>query len=306
MSRFNSLLAARQKQGFMVCVGLDSEFVKIPECVTNGQSREEAIYTFNKEIVDAAYDKVLCFKPNIAFYPRQDDRRALWRTIRYIHNNAPGIPVILDAKRADIGNTNIGYAKEAFEEFEADAVTVNPYFGMEAMKPFLDQADKGIIVLDRTSNPGAGEFQDELVLLNDQEESELVSRLGTKEPLPGWLRLDLKHLLIPSYQRVAFRVSRYWNSKNNCALVVGATAPAELAVVRQIVGDMQILAPGIGKQGGDLIATLQAGLTADGTGLIINSSSGIIFASKGEDYAEAALAEVEKLNKAINEHRHRR
>lgn len=193
------------------------------------------------------------------------------RDHRWIRSVAPDIPIILDAKRTDIGNTNRGYARMAFDVLGADAITVNPYFGGEALKPFLDRADKGVIVLCRTSNPGAADFQS-------------VMDEGNCEPL---------------YERVA-KHALEWNKNGNVALVVGATAPSELAHVRKIVGDMPILVPGIGAQGGELEATVRAGLDSTGFGMIINSSRGIIF-PKGENWFKAVEREAKKLRDQINE-----
>jgi len=283
---FRELLEARWASGRFVCVGLDSEFSKIP--VSAHQSGNECevsvantIVAFNRAIVEATHDFACAFKPNLAFYAAHGEEglAALCRTIADIRAIAPGVPVILDAKFGDIGNTNTGYVQEAFDFLHADAVTVHPYLGAEALKPFLDRADKGIIVLCRTSNPGAGEFQDLLV------------------PVAGTARR------VPLYQHVAYRVAAEWNRNGNCALVVGATYPRELAAVRGIVDDMPILIPGIGAQGGDVEATVKAGMDSRGTGMIVNSSRGIIFASNGKDFADAAAREAEKLNNLINQYR---
>ncbi|MEK7135176.1 MAG: orotidine-5'-phosphate decarboxylase [Patescibacteria group bacterium] len=276
------MLEEQWSKGKFVCVGLDSELSRMPphllligdDLLGNapyGQNLE-VVLEFNRKIIEATQDIVCAYKPNIAFYEQHGPTgmSLLWRTINLILETAPEVPVILDAKRADIGNTNKGYAKMAFEYFKADALTVNPYFGGSALQPFLDRKEKGIIVLCRTSNPGAGEFQSK------------------------WLGEDK-----PLYQEVAYRVSRDWNVNNNCALVVGATAPAELAEVREVVDDMPILIPGIGTQGGDLDLAVRAGRDKRGRGMIINSSSAILFASSGEDFADVARQETEKLNKAI-------
>lgn len=233
------------------------------------------IVAFNRAIVEATKDLVCAYKLNTAFYEAYGDQGlvALHRTIVNIHANAPDVPVILDAKRADIGNTNAGYVQAAFEFLQADAITVHPYLGAEALQPFLDCANKGIFVLCRTSNPGTGEFQ-------------YLSVNG--EPL---------------YCFVARRVANNWNKNGNCAVVVGATYPDELREVRGLVGDMPILIPGIGAQGGDVEKTVSAGKDSRGQGMIINSSRSIIFASKGEDFAEAARRETEKLRDLINQYR---
>lgn len=271
---FRRLLEAQWLQGNCVSVGLDPDLAKIPASV-RCQDVGETFLAFAKAIIDATKDVVGAYKPNSAFYEAHGDvgLRALRETIRYIHSVAPTVPVILDAKRADIGNTNLGYAQEAFDFLEADALTVHPYLGGEALQPFFDRKDKGVIVLCKTSNPGAGEFQD--------------------------LSVDG----IPLYRQVAQRVATAWNKNGNCALVVGATYPKELREVRHLVGTMPILIPGIGAQGGDVKETVLAGKDARGYGIIINSSRGIIFASAGADFAEAARRETIKLHEEINRYR---
>lgn len=275
-SAFVKKLEGRWKKGLFVCVGLDPDYNQLPSSIKK-KDAEESILKFNREIVDATADLVCAFKPNGAFYEAEgrEGYSALLKTVKYIRDNYLKIPIILDAKRADIGNTNSGYIKAAFDKLGADAITVHPYLGREALQPFLDRKDKGIIVLARTSNPGAGEFQD--LKVGD-----------TKEPL---------------YKVVARNVAESWNQNGNCALVVGATYPKELAEVRAIVGDMPILIPGIGEQGGDLEATVKAGRDSKNQGVVINSSRGIIFASKGTDFAEAARAETKRLSKDINQYR---
>ena len=275
------LLEARWAEGKFVCVGLDSEYKKIPEPCRQTFGVAETILVFNKAIVEATHDVVCAFKPNVAFYEAYGDAGwlALRETVVYIRKVAPEVPVILDAKRADIGNTNNGYVQNIFGFLDVDAVTVNPYLGAEALVPFLDQKDKGIIVLCRTSNPGAGEFQ---------------SLDISGDVVPGGY--------MPLYKYVAHRVSREWNKNGNCGLVVGATVPDELREVRELIGDMPILIPGIGAQGGDLEATVQAGKDSRGRGMIINSSRGIIFASSGPDFVEAARRETIKLHEAITDY----
>ena len=255
-------------------MGLDVDIDKFPRCV-RGITLADKIVEFNTEIVEATRHVAGAYKPNIAFYERYgtDGLMALKRTMMHIRNLAPQVPVILDAKRADIGSTNVGYIKAAFEYLGADAITVHPYLGREAMQPFLSQKNKGIFVLCRTSNPGAGEFQN--------------------------LLIEGK----PLYQRVARNVARDWNGNGNCALVVGATYPEELCEVRALVGDMLILNPGIGAQGGDLEKTVRAGKNSLGTGMIIAASRSVIYASDGEDYPEAAHAEVQRMNERINTYR---
>lgn len=278
---FMEMLKARWAKGNFVCVGLDSDFGKIPECAyrrdyDGNVDPEHTIVSFNRAVVEATKDLVCAYKPNTAFYETHGAKgiEALRRTIADIHAIAPDVPVILDAKRADIGNTNNGYASFAFDHLQADAITVSPYLGGEALQPFLERAEKGIIVLCRTSNPGAGELQD--LSVNGDE---------------------------PLYAYVARRVATKWNKSGNCALVVGATYPYELREVRQIAPDMPILIPGIGAQEGDLEKTISAGKDSRGQGIIVNSSRGIIFASKGADFAEAARRETEKLRDLINQYR---
>jgi orotidine-5'-phosphate decarboxylase len=240
---------------------------------------------FNRDIIKATHDHVCAYKPNIAFYEAQGDQGilALIRTIGLIHEIAPDVPVILDCKRADIGNTNRGYATAAFDLFGADAITVHPYLGAEALAPFLERGDKGVIVLCRTSNKGAGEFQD-LVVPNEE----------------GYAPTE------PLYLRVARNVRYRWNKNGNCGLVVGATYPEELAKVRAIVGHIPILIPGIGTQGGDVEKTVRNGRDVGGQGMIINSSSGIIFAKpqrETERQPEAARRALLALHDQVESHR---
>jgi len=271
---FMELLRDRWANGTCVCVGLDSELERIPSAAQL-LGIAETILAFNQKIVDATNDLVCAFKPNVAFYEAYGNGgiAALKQTIAYIHTVAPDVPVILDAKRGDIGSTNAGYVEAAFSFLQVDAITVHPYLGAEALQPFLARAEKGIIVLCRTSNPGAGEFQDLSV--------------NRGEPL---------------YRFVARRVAGVWNKNGNCALVVGATYPDELREVRGLVGDMPILIPGVGAQGGDVEKTVKAGKDSRGQGMIVNSSRSIIFASSGPDFAEAARRETLKLRDQINQH----
>jgi orotidine-5'-phosphate decarboxylase len=288
---FRELLEARWAAGKFVCVGLDSDIEKIPAIMHAGDGVYQMIAKFNAAIVKATMPFACAFKPNIAFYEchGQEGWEALQQTIWHINTCAPDVPVILDAKRADIGSTNQNYVHAAFKLLRADAITVHPYFGEEAMQPFLDQKNKGIFVLCRTSNPGGGEFQD----LH-------VGHTGTFG-VNGGYHHGYAH--VPLYRYVAHRVATEWNKNGNCALVVGATYPKELVEVRAIVGNMPILIPGVGAQGGDVEAAVKSGMDSRGLGMIINSSRGIIFASKGHDFAEAAGREAEKLNNLISQHR---
>lgn len=290
MNKFLSMIDDRWNAGARVCIGLDSEVSKLPEYYRQHGSRQAL---FNQHIVDATKDIALAYKPNIAFYPGRSGLDQLVRTVQIIRDIAPNVPIILDAKRADIGNTNRGYVMEAFEEIDADAVTVNPYFGMEAMKPFLERDDKGIIILCRTSNVGSDEFQSLMVEVPEQVFSYICSKMSADH------RGFSMPKRMPMHQYVAWRVAYLWNTLGNCALVVGATFPKELSEVRRIVGDMPILAPGIGTQGGDVEKTVQNGLNSLKRGLIINSSSGIIFASSGPDFAHEAYRKTSELTTAI-------
>ncbi|MEK7579926.1 MAG: orotidine-5'-phosphate decarboxylase [Patescibacteria group bacterium] len=277
------MIEAKWAEGKFVCVGLDSDFEKIPDPRVGGVTA--TILGFNRQIVEATRDLVCAYKPNIAFYEAYGDAGwlALRETVVYIRRVAPEVPVILDAKRADIGNTNNGYVQNIFGFLDVDAVTVNPYLGAAALFPFLDCKNKGIFILCRTSNPGSYEFQDLEV-----RRYNYLSHLHPEDD--KWT---------PLFIDVARRVAGFWNNNGNCGLVVGAIYPKELSEVRELVGDMPILIPGIGAQGGDIEATVQAGKDSRGRGVIINSSRGIIFASSGPDFAEAARRETLKLHQAI-------
>ncbi|HEY5220989.1 MAG TPA: orotidine-5'-phosphate decarboxylase [Candidatus Paceibacterota bacterium] len=289
---FRELLEARWAADHFVCVGLDSDYPKIPGIVREQQDQVigASILAFNRAIIDATHDLVGAYKPNIAFYAAYGRKglAALRDIIGYIHFAAPETPVILDAKRADIGNTNAGYVLEAFDYLDADAITVHPYLGAEALQPFLDREDKGVFILCRTSNPGAGEFQNMQVPMPPGRYAGKYHHVGPHFPL---------------YQPVAHRVATEWNKNSNCGLVVGATYPKELREVRALAGDIPILIPGIGAQGGDVEATIGAGMDSHGAGMIINSSRGIIFASSGADFADAARLATLELHTLINQYR---
>lgn len=271
--RFRELLAgASSANDSLVCVGLDPEPERFPAVL---RGRPQAILEFNRAIVDATADLACAYKPQVAHYAALGAEDQLRETIRYVNARAPGVPVILDSKRGDIGSTAEKYALEAFERYGADAVTVNPYLGRDSAEPFLQYADKGIVILCRTSNAGAREFQDLEV---------------------GGRRL---------YQVVAENVAREWNTRGNCLLVVGATYPDELADIRARTGDMTFLVPGVGAQGGDVDRAVRAGRRADGGGLVINSSRAILYAGSGEDFAAAARRAALELRDAINRARAR-
>lgn len=291
MRSFREKVAARIKEvNSCVCLGLDSDYNKLPACVKRRGFKED-VSRFNRVLIDATYDVLLAIKANAAFYEAHggEGKQALKRMFDYCRQKAPGVIRIVDYKRADIGNSNLGYVAEAFKYFGADAVTVNPYFGREAMQPFLDQQDKGIIVLCKTSNPGGGEFQD-LMVTPPEVGAALADFLDNDGQLP-------------LHQYVAWQVSRVWDKRYNCALVVGATYPEQAEIVRWIAPDMPLLIPGIGKQEGALKETVEAAQDSQGGGMIINSSRGIIFASGGEDFVDVARREVLKLRDEINQYR---
>ncbi|WP_341676242.1 orotidine-5'-phosphate decarboxylase [Niveibacterium sp. SC-1] len=252
----DKLAAAWQRNDSLLCVGLDPDLAKIP---VHLRGRPDAVFEFCRAIVDATAGFACAFKPQIAYFAALRAEEQLEALIAYIHEQHPQVPVILDAKRGDIGATAQQYAREAFERYRADALTVNPYMGFDSVEPYLEFPDKGLIVLCRTSNPGGSDLQN------------LAVEGGRK-----------------LYQHVAELVAGRWNRNGQNALVVGATFPQELADVRSIVGDLPLLVPGIGAQGGDVEATVKAGRTAAGTGLMISSSRAILYASGGEDFAEAA------------------
>ena len=274
MHFMTALRAAWQQRDSLLCVGLDPDPAKFPAHL---QGRPDAILAFCTQIVDATADLVCCFKPQIAYFAAHRAEDQLEALIEHIHAAHPDTPVILDAKRGDIGSTAEQYAIEAFERFKADAITVNPYMGRDSVDPYLGYPDKGVILLCRTSNPGGSDLQ--------------------------FLEVETPHGRMKLYEHVARTVAEDWNASGNCALVVGATFPAEIARVRELVGDMPLLVPGIGAQGGDIAATLAAGRTANGSGLMINSSRAVLYAGKGEDFAQAARRVAQETRDAVNVHR---
>jgi len=275
MTFMQSLAEAWRQNDSLVCVGLDPEPTKFPAHL---RGDPDAIFSFCRTIVDATADLVCAFKPQIAHFAAQRAEDALERLVAHIHSAHPGVPVILDAKRGDIGSTAQHYASEAFDRYGADAVTVNPYLGRDSAQPFLDRADRGVILLCRTSNTGARDLQE----------------LGVSDGHGGSRKL---------YQHVAELVAHEWNDNGNCALVVGATWPEELADVRARVGDVPLLVPGVGAQGGDVEAVVKNGRTADGSGLMISSSRAILYAGNGEDFATAARDAAQALRDDINRYR---
>jgi orotidine-5'-phosphate decarboxylase len=249
------LQAAQAAHDSMLCVGLDPEPARFP---VPWQGDGARIFDFCAAIVDATRDLACAFKPQIAYFAAQRAEDALERLIAYIHRVAPGVPVILDAKRGDIGATAEQYAREAFERYQADALTLSPFMGFDSIEPYLRWQDKGLILLCRTSNPGGSDLQ--------------AQRLAGGEML---------------YEHIAQLASGPWNSGGQLGLVVGATFPSEIARVRELAPTLPLLIPGIGAQGGDAEATVRAGWRADGP-VIVSSSRAILYASAGADFAEAA------------------
>ena len=262
------LAQAQQSSGSLVCVGLDPDPAKLPKDLAENAS---PLYAFSRRVIDATCRLSAAYKPQIAFYSALGAEEELASSIRYIRERAPNALVILDAKRGDIGNTAEAYVREAFDRYGADAVTVNPYMGADSVQPFLTRPDRGALLLCRTSNPGAKDFQ------------------------------DLSFDGLPLYRHVAKHAAQHWNRHGNLMLVVGATVPHEMAELRAAHPDLPFLVPGIGAQGGDLKATLAAGLDAQGFGLLISASRSIIYAGGG---AEAAIhAAAAKLHAEINAER---
>ena len=251
----------------MLSVGLDPDPTRLPDSLGDAPDR---VFRFCRDIVDATADLVCAFKPQFAHFAAQRAEPQLERLCRYIRETDPDVTLILDAKRGDIGSTADHYATEAFVRYVAHAVTVNPYLGTDAVEPFLRHSDSGTIVLCRTSNPGSGDFQS-LIVDGD-----------------------------PLYVHVARRVANEWSAIGDCGLVVGATYPDELRQVRDIVGDLPILVPGIGAQGGDIAATVAAGRDSTGYGMVINNARAVIHASSGADFAAAARAAAMATRDAIS------
>jgi len=264
------LQSAWASQGSMLCVGFDPDPKRLPPAL---QGKPEGIFEFCREIADATADLVCSFKPQFAYFASQRAEAQLEKLIKHLKDRYPHIPVILDSKRGDIGSTADHYALEAFERYGADAITVNPYMGFDTIEPYLKYPGKGVIVLCRTSNPGGSDLQ-------------FLNVGPTGEPL---------------YLHIAQLAAQQWNSSGQISLVVGATFPEEIAKVRAIVSNMPLLIPGIGAQGGDIKATVKAGsiVGAPGTGMIINSSRAILYASSGNDFAQAARLVAQSTRDAL-------
>lgn len=262
--KFNIIV---KKNNSLVCIGLDPVKEKIPKFLLK---KTDSFFEFNKAIIDATHDLVCAYKPNIAFYEAEGIKglKSLEKICHYLRKNYPEIIIVLDAKRADIDSTNLGYSKMAFDFLGVDAITLHPYLGREAIQPFLDLKNKYFFILCKTSNPGAGELQD------------LKVSKGKK-----------------LYIHLADQVVKKWNKNDNCGLVVGATYPKELKEIRKIAKNLIFLIPGIGAQGGNLKETISADKSGQ---YLINSSRGIIYASGKKDFAQAARKKTIKLKKTIN------
>ena len=263
---FERIALRQQAIDSLLCIGLDPDIRRIPVCCGSG---EQAIFNFCKAIVDATAAVASCYKPQIAYFAAEGAEDAMQETIRYIQQLE--IDVILDAKRGDIGSTAEMYARELFERYGADATTVNPYMGLDSIRPYIDYPEKGIFILCRTSNPSG---------------------------------MDLQHLTLKNggtvYEQVAYKATRDWNSNGNIGLVVGATGPAELQTVRKICGDMTLLLPGVGIQGADVAEVMQAG---QGGGMLISSSRAILYAGEGENFADASNQAALAIRDEINRER---
>lgn len=268
--KFSQMLSSCwEKNDSLLCIGLDPTPARFPE---KFKTSSRPIFDFCAEIIDATADLVCAFKPQIAYFSSSSAEQELIDIIDWIHTNHPSIPVILDAKRGDIGSTAAHYAKEVFERFKADCVTLSPYMGKDSVEPYLEYVEKGEFVLCRTSNKGGDDFQ----------------------------MLDIGG--VPLYIKVAEKVAE-WDINGQMGLVIGATYPEELKKARATVPELTFLVPGIGAQGGDINAAVKAGMNKDKTGLVINSSRAILYASKEADFAEKARAEALRTRDAINKAR---
>lgn len=270
MNFIGMIEAAQKRNDSFLCVGLDPDISKFPREL---HKENKPVFTFNKAVIDATADLVCCYKPQIAYYAAIGAEDQLEQTIDYIHKTYPEIPVILDAKRNDIGSTAEMYAREVFERYGADAVTINPFMGSDTLEPFLKHKDKGVVILCKTSNPGSADFQNRLI--------------------------DGK----PLYMLIAEKASNEWNTNGNVCIVVGATYPDEMKAIRSIAPNIPFLVPGVGAQGGDVKSVVKNGSTSNKKGLIINSSRAIIHASSESDFASQARQAAQKQRIAINDAR---
>jgi orotidine-5'-phosphate decarboxylase len=262
MTFLDKLRAAERQNGSLLCVGLDPEPTKFPAHLKGDASK---IYDFCARIVDATADLAIAFKPQIAYFAAHRAEGQLEQLMEHMRRNAPHVPTILDAKRGDIGSTAEQYAREAFERYGADAVTLSPFMGFDSVEPYLRHHGKGAFLLCRTSNPGGADLQGQ--------------RLAGVEGEPFL------------YEHVARLAQGPWNLNGQLGLVVGATYPAEIERVRALAPTVPLLIPGVGAQGGDAVATVRAGWRPDAP-IVVNSSRAICYASSGDDFAEAARREA--------------
>lgn len=273
MTFIDMLRAAERRNSSLLCVGLDPEPTRFPGKLKGDANK---IYDFCARIVDATADLVIAFKPQIAYFAAHRAEGQLERLMEHMRRMAPEVPIILDAKRGDIGSTAEQYAIEAFERYGADAVTLSPFMGFDSVQPYLKHEGKGAFLLCRTSNPGGADLQGQT--------------LGSVEGQP---------LL---YEHVARLAQGPWNLNGQLGLVVGATYPNEIERVRKVAPTVPLLIPGVGAQGGDAVATVKAGWRPDGT-IVVNSSRAILYASSGEDFAQAARVEAERTRGVLEQAR---
>lgn len=269
MTFIQMLEEARRRNRSMLCVGLDPEPARFPGAMRGDPGK---IYDFCARIVDATADLVIAFKPQIAYFAAHRAEFQLEQLMQHIRRVAPHVPVILDAKRGDIGSTAQQYAREAFERYGADAVTLSPFMGFDSIEPYLKHEGKGAFLLCRTSNKGGDDLQNQ--------------RLASVDGQP---------LL---YEHIARLAQGPWNRNGQLGLVVGATYPAEIERVRQVAPTLPLLIPGVGAQGGDAAATVKAGWRPDGP-IVVNSSRAILYASAGADFAAAAAREANRTREAL-------
>jgi orotidine-5'-phosphate decarboxylase len=308
---FRTLLEQRWRRDCLVCIGLDPDWDLIPASLKSARGEErdtgDVLYDFGRAIIDATREVAGAYKPQSSYYERWGAAGylALQRTVEYLDEAAPSVPRILDAKRGDNAHSNRGYAISIFDRLGFDAVTLHPYLGGETLRPFLERKPKGCIVNCRNSNLGTAEFQDQRVVLQQDELEALLrgpARTSDRAELEPYRRATAYHL--PLYLVVALRVANHWNANGNCCLVVGATYPAEAREIRRVVGDdIYFLVPGVGSQGGDVEAAVKACRNSRGEGFIVSSSSGIIHASREADFADRAGEEAAKLNGFIARYR---
>ncbi len=290
--------------GSLLTLGLDSEWSRIPKFLKDKMARlvpEEDLVSatmleFNKALIEATHPFICAVKPNLAYYESQGAQgtKAAGATVEFVHENYPHLSVLADAKRGDIGSTAAQYAEAVFGVLGFDGMTLNPYLGLDSLQPFLDWEDRGCIILTKTSNPSAGDLQDLDVSLTAAQMAEVLPESDRDRVGENW------KVSMPVWELMARRTATQWNKNRNCGVVVGATYPAQLVAVRGIVGEMPILVPGIGDQGGEVEAAIRAG---GGDRMFVNVSRALDFASSGEDFAEAAAKKAEMYMNLINSYR---